>query len=88
MRRTDEAEQDARLLARALATLQKHDGGATFAELCAALGCAGVAGGDRDQRIADGSARRDRERLRRVLQRAEHEGIVARDGERLRLALA
>ena len=40
MRRTDEAEQDARLLARALATLQKHDGGATFAELCVALGFA------------------------------------------------
>ena len=88
MRRTDEADQDARLLARALTMMQKHEGGATFAELCTALGCAEVPGGDRDQRIADGSARRDRERLRRVLQRAEYEGIVARDGERLRLALA
>lgn len=87
MRRTDEPEHDARLLARALAVLQSKDGGTTFAELCVALGCAEVPGESRDQRIADGSARRDRERLRRVLQRAEHEGIVARDGERLRLAL-
>lgn len=88
MRRTDDPEHDARLLARALAVLQSKDGGATFAELCVALGCAELPGDERNVRIADGSARRERQRLLRVLQRAEQEGIVARDGDRLRLAIA
>ena len=85
MRRPDEPEQEARLLARAIALLRTTATPVTFAELCHGLGCGERRGGDRDHVVMNGSARRERQRLQRVLVLAEQQGIVQRDGDRLQL---
>ncbi len=73
------------MLGRAIALLHATAGPLSFAALCCGLGCDEWPGGGREQVVVNGSARRERHRLRRVLDRAERHGLVVRDGELLRL---
>lgn len=73
------------MLTRAVALLRATAEPVTFADLCRGLGCAEQTGGSRDHVVMNGSARRERQRLQRVLARAEQQGIVQRDGDRVQL---
>lgn len=73
------------MLGRVIALLHATAVPLSFAELCRGLGCDEWPGDGREHVVVNGSARRERQRLRRVLDRAEQHGFVVRDGEQLRL---
>ena len=73
---------------RVLTLLRSERGKMAFTALCHALGCddqiappAGAAQPERARALINTSARRERNRLQRVLRRGEAEGLIVRSGD-------